>query len=69
MQTFLDALPMAMEKMIAARQRRTSKPDRSTRRRLSDRVPANTLYETVEFSASFSVANWPEFRRMVFPSG
>jgi hypothetical protein len=41
MQTFLDAIPMTKEKMIRLRHR-TPKPDRSIRRRLSDRVPANT---------------------------
>jgi len=40
MQTFLDAIPMTKEKMIAAWQRRVPKPDRSTRHQLSDRVPA-----------------------------
>ena len=41
MQTFLDAMPMTKEKMIAATATNT-KPDRSTRHQLSDRVPANT---------------------------
>ena len=40
MQTFLDTISIAKEKMIAAQQHRTPKPDRSTRRRRSDRVPA-----------------------------
>jgi transposase InsO family protein len=44
MQTFLDAVPMTKEKMIAAQPRRTSKPDRSTRHPMSDRVTANTLH-------------------------
>jgi hypothetical protein len=42
MQTFLDAMPMTKEKMIAASRQRTPTPDRSTRHHLSDRVPANT---------------------------
>jgi hypothetical protein len=42
MQTFLDAIPMTKEKSIAACTHRTAKPDRSTRRRPSDQVPANT---------------------------
>jgi hypothetical protein len=44
MQTFLDALPMTKEKVIATLSRRTPKPDRSTSHRLSDRVSANTTY-------------------------
>jgi hypothetical protein len=48
MQTFLDAMPMTKEKMIASSRQRTPKPDRSTRHQLSDRVPANTIdYMTV----------------------
>jgi Integrase core domain len=43
-QTFLDAMPMTKEKMIAACRQRILKPDRSTRHQLSDRVPANTQY-------------------------
>jgi hypothetical protein len=46
MQTFLAAMPMTKEKMIAAYQHRTPKPDRSTRHRLSDRVAANTVDPT-----------------------
>src|SRR5262249_24100252 len=37
-----DAMPMTKEEMIAPQQHRTSKPDRSTRHSLSDRVLAAT---------------------------
>jgi hypothetical protein len=53
MQTFLDAMPMAKEKMIAAWQRRTPKSDRSIRHCLSDRVSANTI--------ELQQRLWPEF--------
>jgi hypothetical protein len=42
MQTFLDALPMTKEKMIAARSASDSKTRSLDRHRLSDRVSANT---------------------------
>jgi Integrase core domain len=44
MQTFLDALPMTKEKMIAARSTSDSNTRSFNRHRLSDRVSANTIY-------------------------
>ena len=59
MKTFLDAIPMTTEKMIAALQRRTSNPDRSTRHRLSDRVTANTVQKGLTSASSIQTSTGP----------
>ena len=52
MQTFLDAKPIAEEKMIAARPRQRDKPGRPSRRRMSDQVLAFTHERRFSFSTS-----------------